>query len=269
MDREIGDVYVTKEYNLFSFLETNREVIRNKKLEDSILKNGILKPIAVNSTMQIIDGQHRYSIAKKYELEIPYYVTINKAMNDIIQINNTTSKWNVMDYINKFVLDEHEEYKKLKQIIEEYDKIPLEELVSVGMGSKSKRHKLITKVKNGEFEFYNYHEFLIILKNYSELLRMTQIKNISAVFQAYFNLSSIKKYDQKWFVKKVNGLEVDRKILGIRKSEKVFAIFLEAYNHNLKQISKNGKAINYELDLAHNPIVHDDIEYNRIDQSLL
>ena len=43
---------------------------------------------------------------------------------------------------------------------------------------------------------------------------------MGAVFQAYFNLSSIMKYNQKWFIKKVNGLEISRKVLGIRQPEK-------------------------------------------------
>lgn len=44
------------------------------------------------------------------------------------------------------------------------------------------------------------------------------------------------KYNQKWFIKKVNGLEISRKVLGIRQPEKVLKLFLETYNDNLKKI---------------------------------
>ena len=93
-----------------SAFKSNREVTLNKKLENSILQKGIIRPIIVNSTMQIIDGQHRYSIARKYGLPV-YYVSVNKEMNDIIKINNTACKWRVIDYINKYVILGNEEYK--------------------------------------------------------------------------------------------------------------------------------------------------------------
>lgn len=112
----MSDIYITEEYEMFSFLRSNREVTLNKKLENSILQKGIIRPIIVNSTMQIIDGQHRYSIARKYGLPVPYYVSVNKEMNDIIKINNTACKWRVIDYINKYVILGNEEYKKLKDL---------------------------------------------------------------------------------------------------------------------------------------------------------
>ena len=56
-------------------------------------------------------------------------------MNDIIKINNTACKWRVIDYINKYVILGNEEYKKLKDLHIENNKIPLVELVSVCMGS--------------------------------------------------------------------------------------------------------------------------------------
>ena len=153
MDREMSDIYITEEYEMFSFLRSNREVTLNKKLENSILQKGIIRPIIVNSTMQIIDGQHRYSIARKYGLPVPYYVSVNKEMNDIIKINNTACKWRVIDYINKYVILGNEEYKKLKDLHIENNKIPLVELVSVCMGSWTRQNKMMTEVKNGMFSF--------------------------------------------------------------------------------------------------------------------
>lgn len=75
----------------------------------------------------------------------------------------------------------------------------------------------------------------------------TQIKDAGAVFQAYFNLSSIMKYNQKWFIKKVNGLEISRKVLGIRQPES-FKIILETYNDNLKKFKyKSWYAISFRF----------------------
>lgn len=37
MDREMSDIYIMEEYEMFSFLRSNCEVILNKKLENFIL----------------------------------------------------------------------------------------------------------------------------------------------------------------------------------------------------------------------------------------
>lgn len=55
-------------------------------------------------------------------------------MNDIIKINNIVCKWWVIDYINKYVILGNEEYKKLKDLYIENNKIFLVELVFVCMG---------------------------------------------------------------------------------------------------------------------------------------
>lgn len=261
----MSDIYITEEYEMFSFLRSNREVTLNKKLENSILQKGIIRPIIVNSTMQIIDGQHRYSIARKYGLPVPYYVSVNKEMNDIIKINNTACKWRVIDYINKYVILGNEEYKKLKDLHIENNKIPLVELVSVCMGSWTRQNKMMTEVKNGMFSFYNYEELKNLLNEYNDLKKNTQIKDAGAVFQAYFNLSSIMKYNQKWFIKKVNGLEISRKVLGIRQPEKVLKLFLETYNDNLKKNSNINHDMRYHLDLKHRAVIDDEINFKRVD----
>ncbi|MDT2641004.1 ParB N-terminal domain-containing protein [Enterococcus dongliensis] len=268
MDREISDIYETNNYDMFTLLETNRKISKNQKLEHSILKKGILRPIAVNSKMQIIDGQHRYSIAKKHKLTLPYYVTMNKEMNDIIEINNTVHKWTLNDYINKYVTDGNIEYIKLKKLMETHRKISNADMVSAAMGSWYKQSKLLNNVKNGSFKFYNFDEFLVIVQGYEELLRNTQIKEMRSVFQAYFKISSIDKFNQSWFIKKINETEVNRKIIGLKKTERILKCFLEAYNSNLQAVSKRRNAIDWELDLKHRVIIKDKLKTERLNSLL-
>ena len=268
MDREISDIYVTNNYDVFSLLESNRKISNNKKLEKSILEKGILRPIAVNSLMQIIDGQHRFNIAKKNKLEIPYYVTMNKEMNDIIEINNTVHKWTLNDYINKYVSEGHPEYIKLQKVMKLHKKISNVDMVSVAMGSWHKKSKLINNVKKGDFKFYNYDQFLIVLQDYEEFLRSTQIKEVGSVFQAYFEISSIKKFNQAWFIKKVNELEMDRKIIGLKKTDRILRCFLETYNHNLQGKSKRNSSIDWELDTKHQIIIRESLKVERLNGSL-
>lgn len=264
MDREISDIYVTNNYDLFSLLETNRTIKKNKKLELSILEKGILRPIAVNSLMQVIDGQHRYSIARKYNLPLPYYVTMNKEMDDIIEINNTVHRWGLKDYINKYVEEGNIEYINLQKIMNRQAKIANADLISSAMGSWTKRTKLVTEAKKGNFKFYNYEAFLKVVQDYEMFLKYTQIKEFGSVFQAYFEISSVKKFNQEWFINKINELEIDKKILGIKKTDRILKAFLETYNHNLQNESRENNRILWSLDLKHNVIIDEELKNERL-----
>lgn len=263
MDRVIGEIYVTKNYDMFSFMESNRSIITNKKLEESVLRGSIIMPIMVNSNLQIIDGQHRLMLAKKHNMDVPYFITINKQMSDVVVINNTTQKWKVLDFINRHAETGNLEYKRLKKIINRHPAIPLVELISVSMGSWNKSQKLVNQTKEGKFKFYNYEEFLLFIEEYEQLKKDTKIKDSGALFQAYFNLCCIKIYDYKTFFKKVNELEIERKILGIRQTERILKIFIETYHHNLGINSK--KRISYDLDLKRYPVIKGEINYTRVD----
>ena len=62
MDIKKFTVHETKDYNLFKFLDTNREPNQRiiNTLVKSIKENGIQIPIIVNPDKQIVDGQHRF-----------------------------------------------------------------------------------------------------------------------------------------------------------------------------------------------------------------
>ena len=55
-------VGVTNDYEMFQFLDSNREPNDRivAKLEESIKQNGVQIPIIVNQQKQIVDGQHRF-----------------------------------------------------------------------------------------------------------------------------------------------------------------------------------------------------------------
>ncbi len=96
-------VDVTDDYKSFKFLDTNREPNERivKKLEKSIRDNGVQIPIIVNQKKQIVDGQHRFWALNRLGYKIPYI--ISKTWKDdkhTIEINNTGSKWNAMDFAN-------------------------------------------------------------------------------------------------------------------------------------------------------------------------
>ena len=96
-------VDITENYKFFQFLDNNRKP--NEKilgrLEKSIKENGIQIPIVLNHDNQIIDGQHRFWALKKLGYKVPYIISKTwKEDKHTIEINNTGSKWNAMDFAN-------------------------------------------------------------------------------------------------------------------------------------------------------------------------
>lgn len=244
-DKILSDIFLTEEYSQFKFLKGNRKIGINRNLEKSILDKGILKPIAVNSNMEIIDGQHRFSIAKNHNLPIPYYVTITKNLDEIIELNNTSVNWTIKDYINKYVHDGNEIYIELDYFLNKYPFVSTSDLIYALAGNLRGTGRILEQVKNGAYQIKDSTNFTRIIESYSEFVLSTQFKPASILFLAYFNLATIEKFDNEWFVRKANEQDLKRKILGIRKIDRVLQIYLETYNHNLMETKSN--YINYRL----------------------
>lgn len=245
MDKIISDVYLTNEYSQFKKILGNRKVRKNVRLEKSILKKGILAPIVVNSIMEIIDGQHRFSIAKKHKLPLPYYVTVSKNMEDIIELNNTSHNWVIQNYIDKYANDGIESYIKLKEILSQYSKISTSDLISAAQGSLVKSSKDMDALKDGEFAFLNEFEFEVSLKKFYDFIYKTEINPVSGVFTTFFHLINIKKFELYSFIEKVNDQDLKNKIVGIRDPDRLLKKFVYAYNDNLSE--GDYSYINYKI----------------------
>lgn len=113
----------TSNYNLFKFLETNREVRETqvKKILASIRNVGyILNPIIVNEKMEIIDGQGRYSALKELGEPIDYIVVPGLGIEECRAMNINQSNWTTADYIHSFAADGNTSYKYLEILLNRY-----------------------------------------------------------------------------------------------------------------------------------------------------
>jgi len=96
-------VDIAENYKIFKFLDNNRKPNEKilGKLQKSIQENGIQIPIVLNNDNQIIDGQHRFWALKNLGYKVPYIISKTwKEDKHTIEINNTGSKWNAMDFAN-------------------------------------------------------------------------------------------------------------------------------------------------------------------------
>lgn len=74
-DEIVGYVYRTPHLEKFTLIEGNREIKKNKVLEESITSYGIIAPVIVNTDLDLCDGQTRRQIAIDLKLpDIEYIV---------------------------------------------------------------------------------------------------------------------------------------------------------------------------------------------------
>ncbi|MGG5342219.1 ParB N-terminal domain-containing protein [Enterococcus sp. AZ192] len=253
MGRNIGKIYETEEYDKFNYLKGNRKVKKNSSLERSILKNGMLIPIAVNENFEILDGQSRFEIAKKYGKKVFYRINNGFGMDEVIDLNNTKKAWKLEDYINKYVVDQNPEYEKLQKVFQKYPNIPLSALTVAAQGLLDLTSQASANVREGMFEFYNYPNFCVFLEDYYEFIKHINIKGTLYTFLAYFNLYTIKKFDKERLMKNMMGKqELVNEIMSL---DIVIEVFLKAHNYRLRGQVYRGNAIKYELSKKEKPII--------------
>jgi hypothetical protein len=149
----------TTDYDQFIFRTDNREKKNSltpvdethvKRLVESITECNLLhmQPIIVNEKLEIIDGQHRLSAAKRLGVEIYYQVVPNLTARDII-LMNISKGWTLGDYLNFYVENGYPEYIKMKEFMKRHE-VPL--TVAMQMLSSSCRIGN-TDFRKGEFIF--------------------------------------------------------------------------------------------------------------------
>jgi len=103
----------TKEYDLFTLHEQNRDFNENKALAESMRKYGFLSshPVHVNENMEIIDGHHRFVEAKRQDLPIWYIKESTEV--PLLDLQLPDKKWNNMDYATAYAKQGKQDYIEL------------------------------------------------------------------------------------------------------------------------------------------------------------
>ena len=98
-------ITVTTEYNQFRFVKGNRPLndLHLSKLRKSMNENFLPIPIIVNESMEIVDGQHRFTICKELNLPIHYIAGQNWNISEIRQINSVQKSWTYHDFIKSYM----------------------------------------------------------------------------------------------------------------------------------------------------------------------
>lgn len=117
----------TKKYEIFKILENNRSISEKFVLQlmKSIQKCNLLefKPIIVTKNLEVVDGQHRLEAAKRLGVDI-YYNQQEESVLDaasMVILNANQHAWTYDDYLNFWLKQGNNEYRKITDCIKKYD----------------------------------------------------------------------------------------------------------------------------------------------------
>jgi hypothetical protein len=110
---ELTRVYSTNNYDLFGFIDGNRNVNNSnlKKIKESMSKKHIKTNAIIcfydendsEKPLKIIDGQHRYHACVDLKSPVTYIIddsiSLSTILNDITLLNTASKEWDVSDFM--------------------------------------------------------------------------------------------------------------------------------------------------------------------------
>lgn len=141
----MSEMKTTKDYGKFKFQTgqrpVNLETPEAKALRRSMRAYGFLPafPMMVrrngsSSSLVIVDGQHRFAIAR--ELGLPVHYVIDDTDVDVTAINQGQRKWTLSDYIHRWSVQGVDSYLELTAFHEQYG-IPVQICAAILAGTAS------------------------------------------------------------------------------------------------------------------------------------
>lgn len=132
-------VFQTDDYKSFNLVKGNRTLDMNKIkkiLADIERGTNLLKycPILVverNKKLEIIDGQHRFMVAKKIKHAVHYIMAEEMSLYDIARMNSNTEKWKSKDFINCYCELGNQNYLRLDEFLKTYNGLPVTTAVTL------------------------------------------------------------------------------------------------------------------------------------------
>jgi len=230
-------VYFTNDYGQFKFLKGNRDINEKivKRIIDSIKVDGInllkYKPINVDSNMNILDGQHRFTVCMQLKQPVFFIIEDEIALRSIAKINSNSSNWRIKDYLNSYTDLGLTAYLKVQELHNEFPMSPIV-IASLLMYGDSRGNNIQDKFKDGLVEVIFEDEARELLEVLNDFLDHT-IRPFSNRFtQAIERLRRGGKYDHALMISKMkqSGLKIDR----IDSAKSIIAQMEEIINYRMK-----------------------------------
>lgn len=149
----VNQVYMTEDYEMFKFMGGNRNInsAQLHRLEQSINEQYIQVPIIVNEKMQIIDGQHRYTVLKSLKKPIYYIQIEGLGLKEVQRLNTINKNWSMKDYMTSYCDQGMPDYIQYKDFKERYGFGYMESMMLLINKKHAPNGDAVINFKNGKF----------------------------------------------------------------------------------------------------------------------
>lgn len=227
----------TRDYKKFKSIRGNRPHKVNNTLKQSIEKYGMLSPVIVNRSMQVVDGQHRLDVAKKLKIPVEYIIK-DIPEQSIIEMNSTQKKWRLVDYVNYFCSKNKISYKRLRVLCKSYDLsinsvlAILKGGVLIGIGTKNLKEGRLSITEEDVRIFKRRMKSLSPIFKSNRREFESKLKK-SRMLPMLVKLIEHEKYDHLSFINNLNeSLPYDIKSVGTYSDG--WVVLKSVYNRGLK-----------------------------------
>jgi len=152
-------VEITKYYSKFKLSLENRDINlkknKAKKLRESLKKHGWIPSFPMtcfrngSDQLTILDGQHRFSIARELGMPVKYVIVDQEF--DISEINNTQDTWRLKDYLSRWQKAGKDAYFEIEEFMSAHPNLTLSASISLLGGQYQGNTQLKNKYKEGNF----------------------------------------------------------------------------------------------------------------------
>jgi hypothetical protein len=227
-DKEVNQVYKTKDYSKFKSKDGNRNLneLHLKRLTESVKENDLLhaNPILVNQKYEIIDGQHRFNVCRNLGKAVHYIKVKGLGLSEIQILNANSKNWKAQDYIDGYCSMGISEYCYLNKLLKE-TKLGVSVLLSMYASDDGENS---IKLKNGELVLNNKTRGAIVLQWLNDWNLFYDGFNRRSFVRALVNLYSIKGYSHDKMMQKIKYQSA--KLVDCTNTKTYLALLEEIYN---------------------------------------
>ena len=115
-------VYKTSNYDLFTFLQGNRDLNKAHlmRLKNSFKKKQLISLIICNEKMQVIDGKHRLEVARELGLPVYFIIIPGYGLSEMQVFNSNMMNWTKYDFLNSWCHAGHSEYLAFRNFMRRF-----------------------------------------------------------------------------------------------------------------------------------------------------
>jgi len=153
MEKDKFKIHSTTDYSQFKYIKGNREVVEAhvKTLSEQIAKKDFQIPIIVNEKMEVCEGQHRLEAYRLLGVPITYIIKEGLEIQDIREMNSTSRKWTMNEYLESHVALNNKEYEILKWFHKTYE-FSISDSISMLNGKGYRTSDDLNGFKTGDFK---------------------------------------------------------------------------------------------------------------------